>query len=81
MHQHLERRVRGRAYEISEREGQSGDPEDHWLRAEHELGGTAPTASDASEATKTGDMDADKLGDFARGQVLAPPSLAVYCRT
>ena len=32
-----EERVRTLAYEIWEREGRSGDPEDHWLRAEREL--------------------------------------------
>ena len=61
MHRDLERRTR----EIREREGHSGDPEDHWLRAEHELSGIAPKAEDASGATTTGDAVADKLGDFA----------------
>ena len=65
MHQDLERRIRERAYEIWEREGRSGDPEDHWLSAEHELSGIAPKADDASGASTTGDTVADKLGDFA----------------
>jgi hypothetical protein len=34
---HFEEKVRLRAYEIWEREGYAGDPEDHWLRAEREL--------------------------------------------
>ena len=65
MHQDLERRIRERAYEIWEREGHSGDPGDHWLRAENELRGIAPEAGDASETTTTGDAVADKLRDFA----------------
>jgi len=32
-----EERIRQRAYEIWEREGRSGDPQDHWHRAEREL--------------------------------------------
>ncbi|MXQ14807.1 DUF2934 domain-containing protein [Microvirga makkahensis] len=32
-----EERIRHRAYEIWEREGRSGDPQDHWHRAEREL--------------------------------------------
>ncbi len=65
MHQDLERRIRKRAHEIWEREGRSGDLEDHWLRAEHELRGIAPGADDASGATTTGDTVADKLRDLA----------------
>jgi hypothetical protein len=34
---HPEEKVRVRAYEIWEREGQTGSPEDHWLRAEREI--------------------------------------------
>ncbi len=30
-------RIRQRAYEIWEREGRTGSPEDHWFRAEREL--------------------------------------------
>src|SRR3712207_8369354 len=30
-------RIRQRAYEIWEREGRTGNPEDHWFRAEREL--------------------------------------------
>jgi hypothetical protein len=35
--EHHEQRVRERAYQIWERDGGSGDPEDHWYRAEREL--------------------------------------------
>jgi hypothetical protein len=48
-----EERIRVRAYEIWERQGRSGSPEDHWLEAERELKAEEPTkaASDRSEAT------------------------------
>jgi hypothetical protein len=32
-----EERIRQRAYEVWESEGRSGDPQDHWYRAEREL--------------------------------------------
>jgi len=32
-----EESIRRRAYEIWEREGRSGDPQDHWYRAQREL--------------------------------------------
>ena len=35
--EHHEQRVRERAYQIWEREGATGDPEDHWYSAEREL--------------------------------------------
>ena len=41
-------RIRKLAYEIWEREGRTGDPEDHWLRAERELGRERPEASAAT---------------------------------
>ena len=37
-----EEKIRRRAYEIWEREGRSGDPQDHWLRAEQELKDSLP---------------------------------------
>lgn len=43
-----EERIRQRAYEIWEREGRSGDPQDHWHRAEREL---SETTQEISEAT------------------------------
>ena len=32
-----EEKIRQRAYEIWEREGRTGNPEDHWFRAQQEL--------------------------------------------
>ncbi len=49
-----EEEIRARAYEIWERQGRSGNPEDHWLEAERELKAEeAPTeaSQDRSEAT------------------------------
>jgi hypothetical protein len=44
-----EEKIRVRAYEIWERQGRTGDPEDHWLKAERELKAEeASTASDSS---------------------------------
>jgi hypothetical protein len=36
----LEDRIRRRAYELWEQAGRTGDPEDHWMRAERELSGS-----------------------------------------
>ena len=44
-----EERIRRRAYEIWEREGRAGSPEDHWYRAEREL--DAESSGDRSSAT------------------------------
>ncbi len=47
-------KVRVRAYEIWERQGRTGDPEDHWFEAERELKaeeGSTDTSQDRSEAT------------------------------
>jgi hypothetical protein len=65
MQQDQERRIRERAYEIWEREGCSGDPKDHWLRAERELKGAVSDGGDASGAKTTEDKIADSLGNFA----------------
>jgi Protein of unknown function (DUF2934) len=35
----LEERIRARAYELWEHAGRTGDPLDHWLKAERELTG------------------------------------------
>lgn len=43
-----EERIRRRAYEIWEQEGRSGNPHDHWTRAEREAGATAQDPSDAT---------------------------------
>ncbi len=45
-----EEKIRVRAYEIWERQGHTGDPEDHWLEAERELK-AEETSQDRSEAT------------------------------
>jgi Protein of unknown function (DUF2934) len=37
-----EEKIRTRAYEIWERAGRIGNPEDHWLEAERELGAPIP---------------------------------------
>jgi hypothetical protein len=41
-------RIRQRAYQIWEDEGRSGDPQDHWYRAEREL--SESTTQERSEA-------------------------------
>jgi hypothetical protein len=49
-----EEKIRARAYEIWERQGFTGDPEDHWLEAEREIAAekqTTETSQDRSEAT------------------------------
>jgi hypothetical protein len=65
MDQDLNQQIQERAYAIWEREGRSGDPEDHWLRAEQELKGVASRDGDDPEAKPSGDKIIDKLGDFA----------------
>ena len=42
----LQVRIRNRAYEIWERDGRSGDSEDHWLQAERELAGATTATAD-----------------------------------
>ncbi|MBJ6125017.1 DUF2934 domain-containing protein [Microvirga splendida] len=44
--------IRQRAYEIWEREGRAGDPQDHWYRAERELneGQSERSSATAQEA-------------------------------
>ena len=48
-----EEKIRVRAYEIWERQGRTGDPEDHWHEAERELKAedTTGASQDRSEAT------------------------------
>ena len=51
---HREERIRTRAYEIWERQGRRGNPEDHWLEAERDLKAEerpSDAASGRSEAT------------------------------
>jgi len=49
-----ETRIRLRAYEIWERQGRTGDPEDHWLEAEREITATEGSrgATDAPSEAK-----------------------------
>ncbi|QRM35347.1 DUF2934 domain-containing protein (plasmid) [Microvirga sp. VF16] len=68
-------RIRQRAYEIWEREGRTGNPEDHWFRAERELADqgqerSAATVENAppaavTEATSaaTGEIPDERLAD------------------
>ncbi len=56
-------RTQERAYEIWEQEGRTGDPEDHWFRAEQEAKGSK--SGDASQGKTAEDKIIDKLGDFA----------------
>ncbi len=64
MVQDLEQRIQERAHEIWEREGRSGDPQHHWLRAEQEVRGTTTKGGDQG-ATTAEDKIIDELGDFA----------------
>jgi hypothetical protein len=41
-------KIRQRAYEIWESEGRSGNPEDHWFRAQRELEDQGQERSDAT---------------------------------
>ena len=66
MAKHLEQRIRERAYEIWESEGCSGNPEDHWSRAEQEVNNAStPQGQDAAGATTADDTILNELGDFA----------------
>ena len=51
---HRDEKIRMRAYEIWERQGRTGHPEDHWFEAERELRAEDEppgSAQDRSEAT------------------------------
>jgi len=66
MEKHLEQRIRERAYEIWESQGRSGNPEDHWSRAEQKLNNAgALQAQDAAGAATADDTIINELGDFA----------------
>jgi hypothetical protein len=68
-------RIRQRAYEIWESEGRTGNPEDHWFRAEHELaqqgqGRSDTTVEDAPSAAMaeassaaTGEIPGERMAD------------------
>jgi hypothetical protein len=65
MSKEFEERVRKRAYEIWECEGRSGDPHEHWARAEQELAGMVIDGGKNSSGHAAEDKFTDKLGDFA----------------
>ena len=57
-----EERIRQKAYEIWERDGRTGHPEDHWYRAERELSeatraGSKPTAGGGPPAAAVEAME------------------------
>ena len=67
--------IRQRAYDIWEREGRTGDPHDHWYRAERELNEAAQnrpeaTVQDASPAAAVEAMRA--VGDQPSDENSAP---------
>ena len=65
MDKDLSQRIQERAYEIWEREGCSGDPEDHWYRVEQELRDGPPASEGCAPGVRTGeDKSIDKLGNF-----------------
>ena len=61
-------RIRGRAYEIWEREGRSGDARDHWLRAEREIRGASRTnrEQEAESGSRPLSDDAGKMVEQVR---------------
>ena len=64
MERDLEKRIQERAHGAWKHEGRSGDQEDHWLRAEQEVRGTAAKNVDQGTITAE-DKIIDELGDFA----------------
>ncbi|PVE20412.1 DUF2934 domain-containing protein [Microvirga sp. KLBC 81] len=68
-------KIRQRAYEIWESEGRTGDPEEHWFRAQRELDDqgqerSVPTVADASPAaaaeansSATGEIPDERFAD------------------
>ena len=58
-------RIRRRAYELWERDGRSGDPEEHWLRAEKELNRETTEAGEATrqESSAGRSPEAQKFAD------------------
>jgi len=68
-------RIRQRAYEIWEREGRTGNPEDHWFRAERELADQGqersiatvedapPAAAAEASSAATGEVPDERMAD------------------
>jgi hypothetical protein len=66
MEKDLEQRIRERAHEIWESESRSGDPEEHWSRAEQEVKGKGNLQRQGAAGAQTpDDKIIDRLGDFA----------------
>jgi Protein of unknown function (DUF2934) len=63
-----EERIRARAYELWEAAGQSGDPQEHWLRAEREEAGDAPGAPSADAAKMAEQVQVAMDGRKARSK-------------
>jgi hypothetical protein len=62
---HRDEKIRMRAYEIWERQGCTGEPEDHWREAERELKAEeepTETAQDRPEATVEGAPPVEAVG-------------------
>jgi Protein of unknown function (DUF2934) len=59
-------KIRQRAYEIWENEGRTGNPEDHWFRAEQEL---AVQGQERSDATLENAPPAAEANSAAIGEV------------
>jgi hypothetical protein len=60
-------KIRARAYQIWEREGRTGDAQEHWLRAEQEIGAEVPAADKMGEQVKVA-MDARKARSKETGR-------------
>jgi hypothetical protein len=58
-------RIRRRAYELWELEGRSGNPEDHWYRAEQDLrsGSTEPGSTPDPKSSPERSPEAQKFAD------------------
>ena len=61
-------KIRQRAYEIWEHEGRTGNPEDHWFRAQRELDDQAQERSDAT-VEDAPSADAGEASSAATGEV------------
>jgi hypothetical protein len=77
----LEDRIRKRAYQLWEKAGRSGHPDDHWLQAERELASNSPdprgaTVEDAAPAEAVAAVeaiDSDPSGVKQKGRKPSPP--------
>lgn len=67
MNRDRQEKIRARAYELWEREGRSGDAQDHWFRAEREVGGEPADADKMNEQIKVA-MDGRKARSKQTGR-------------